>query len=242
MKDRLAIAVAASAVLLSTFYLVVRMESDALEPSGERGYRPVPGLEVAPGQFLTFHVASRTDVPKPTFRFRNDSDESIAFQSIRTGCSCTAVEALPDLLAPGDETDLRLSVNQFDAFDTEFVSSVEVMTNRGNFRLYIKAQLPQPTEVRFRPLAVVVSEDKLTSTVTAVFPSPELCRELRESIQVETVGCEAKDISIVSDSEARDTRRCKIVIEWEAPVLHDDASVKIRVGEQLHVFPVVAEL
>jgi len=241
-RARLSIAVAAAAVLLSTLCLIVRTGANAPEGQSEGGYHPFPGLEVAPGQVLDFHVASRADVPKPTFRLRNESDKGIAFTSIRTGCSCTAVDALPDFLAAGEETELRLSVNQFSAFDTEFISSVQVGTDRGDFRLYIKAQLPQPTEVRFRPLAMVVSENRPTSTVTAVFPSSELCRKLRESILVETIGCEAKNVSIISDTDAHDTRRCKIVIEWESPLPSEDAKVHIRVDEQRHVFPVVTEL
>jgi|GEM_PF-2734369 len=240
-SNRMSIAVAAAVVLLSTLSLIVRMAADAPGVHAAAGYRPVPGLEIAPGQVLIFHVTSRADVPRPKFRLRNESDDRIAFTSVKTGCSCTAVDDLPDFLAAGAETELRLSVNQLDGFDTEFMSSVEVCTNRGDFRLYIKAQLPQPTEVRFRPLAMVFSEKRPTSTVTAVFPSSELCRDLQKSILVETIGCEAKNISIVSDTDARDTRRCKIVIEWESPFPSGDASVQVQVGEQRDVFPVVAE-
>jgi hypothetical protein len=202
----------------------------------------VPGLAIWPGNTVGFEVASHTDVATPSFRIRNESDDGIAFKSIKTGCACTAVRSFPNVLAPRQEAELQLSVNQIGAFDTRFSSSLEIATSKGRFRLYVQALLPQPTQVMIRPLAILIGNDGTSSEVMVVFPTPEARSELCSTIEVQTNGCTARKITSQGEPKSLDGRTCVVAIEWEKACVDAGASVTVRVGQQVFLLPVVVKL
>lgn len=221
---------------------LLRKGTPDAEPQVGAPYRPVPGLAIWPGNTVGFEVASHTDVPTPSFRVRNESDDDIAFKSIKTGCSCTVVRSFPNVLAPHQEAELQLSVNQIGAFDTRFSSSLEIATNKGSFRLYIQAPLPKPTRVMDRPLAILIGNGDTSSEVMVVFPTEELRRELCSTFEVQTNHCNPKKITSLGEAKSLDGRTCVVTIEWENACVNNGASVTLRVGQQVFLLPVVVKL
>jgi hypothetical protein len=99
-------------------------------------------------------TATRQEIVKVAFRFKNTSDQQITIQSVTPSCDCTTAELKKNSFAPGEQGQIDVVFNVGDGTGTEF-KSITVTTAQDPsdpIELLLKVQIPGLMEITPRLL------------------------------------------------------------------------------------------
>ncbi|MCB2205116.1 DUF1573 domain-containing protein [bacterium] len=152
-------------------------------------------LHIEGGEIHDFGTINHGEKPTHAFRFTNTCSDTMRFTAVKASCSCTAAMPDDDVLAPGEDTEIRVTFYPPRSSNGHVEKSVSVFVNdepRPHFVLRIKADIvsgfrtePEKIEVGSIPVG---REAKRSFTITNLGDAPQEIVAVQAVLSIEDRG------------------------------------------------------
>ncbi|MDF1544458.1 MAG: DUF1573 domain-containing protein [bacterium] len=195
-----------------------------------------PKMEISDTTFNWGICTQRVNI-NHTFWIKSVGDETLRITHIKPGCGCTKAPVQDTVLAPGDSTQLQITLNTR-AFRGNTVKKPEIRTNASEEAKILRLTLePMPDADEIRPVTVSAlkldvsqfTEKPRRKAKFKIFNKGEADFDLR---LVET-GCDHFDIELPAIVPARDSVTASLIVRDASLDEEFDCSFTIEVGKEL---------